>query len=137
MVEHVLVEQVGLVEEEDGVHAVAAEVLDVAGHREEDGGGAGGGGQAQGETELAVEVAAPEGGVVAVREAEAGRRESVAKRAQDAGLADAGLAGERDGGALVEGFDERPQRRRAWTAVATGRRRRSPWRTEPGADRSG
>jgi len=88
------------------VNAVAAEIFDVAGDGEEDGSGAGGGGQAEGETELAVEIAAAEGGVVAVGEAKAGHGELVAEGAQDTGLADAWLAGERDGGALVEGLDQ-------------------------------
>ena len=94
VVEHVLVQEVGLVEEKDGMEAVAAQIFDVAGDGEEDGGGAGGGGQAEGETELSVEVTSTEGGVVTVGEAEAGGGQLVAEGAQDAGLADAGLADE-------------------------------------------
>ena len=77
MIEQVLVKQVGLVEEEDRVNAVAAEIFDVAGYGEEDGSGAGGSGQAQRKTELTVEVPAPEGGVVAVGEPEARLRQAV------------------------------------------------------------
>jgi hypothetical protein len=65
MVERVLVKQVRLVEEEDRVDALAAEVLDVVADGVEDGRRGGGRGQAEGVAELAIEVAAAEGGVVA------------------------------------------------------------------------
>ena len=42
MVEDVLVEEVGLVEEEDGVEALVAELLDVGGDGVEHAGGGGG-----------------------------------------------------------------------------------------------
>nr|WP_323379136.1 hypothetical protein [Pyxidicoccus xibeiensis] len=71
MVEHVLVEQVRLVEEEDGVDALATEVLHVAGHGVEDRGRGGGRREPEGKTQLAVEVAAAQRGVVTVGEAEA------------------------------------------------------------------
>ena len=58
-------------------------------------------------TELAVEVATAEGGIVAVGQPEAGGGDAVAKRAQHAGLADAGLTDEDDRGALVEGLEQR------------------------------
>jgi len=57
--------------------------------------------------ELTVEVATAERGIVAVREPEAGGRDAMAKRAQDARLADAGLADEDDRGALVERLEQR------------------------------
>jgi hypothetical protein len=106
VVEHVLVEQVGLVEEKDGVHALSAEIFDVRGDGEEDGGSGGGRGQAEGETELSVEIAAAEGGIVAVGEAEARLGKPVPQGAQHARLAGAGLSGEQDGGVLVDGFLE-------------------------------
>ena len=73
------------------VHALLAEFLDVGSHREEDGGRSGGRIEAERETQLPVEVAAAQRGVVAIRQPEA-RREPVSERAQDARLADAGLA---------------------------------------------
>jgi hypothetical protein len=85
--EHLRVEKVGLVDEEDRVDALAAEVLDVGGDGVEDAGGGGLGVEAEGEAELAVEVAAAERGVVAVGESVAGLGEALAERAQDAGLA--------------------------------------------------
>ena len=131
MVERVLVEQVGLVEEEDGVDALAAELLDVGGDGVEDGGRGGRRREAEGEAELAVEVAAAEGGVVAVGEAEALLGEAVAQRAQHAGLADAGLAGEQRPSRARRGPRGARRRARAWRAGARGRRRRSPWRRGP------
>ena len=106
VVERVLVQQVRLVEQEDGVEVVAAEVLDVGADREEERGGGRRGREAEREAELAVEVAAAERGVVAVGQAEAGLGQALAQRAQHAGLADAGLAGEQHRGALAERLDE-------------------------------
>lgn len=57
--------------------------------------------------ELAIEVAPAQRGVVAVREPEAGGGDAMAKRAQDAGLADAGFADENDRGMLVERVEQR------------------------------
>ncbi len=105
MVEHVLMEQVRLVEEEDGVDALATEFLHVAGHGVEDSGG-GGRGEPEGQTQLAVEVAAAQRGVVAIGEAEARLGKPVTKRAQDARLADAGLAHQHDALPLAHGFAE-------------------------------
>ncbi len=58
----------------------------------EDGGRGRRRGEPQGDAELAIEVAAAEGDVVAVGQAEAGVREAMPQGAQHAGLADAGLA---------------------------------------------
>lgn len=76
------------------MEAVLGKLLDVGGHGVRNAGGGGRWGQAQGETELAVEVSAPEGGVVTVGQAVgvAGLGEAVTQRAQEIGFADAGLA---------------------------------------------
>src|ERR1700760_1047590 len=68
MIEGIGVEQVGLVEEEDGVKALLAELLDVRADRVEDRCGGGRGAEPPGEAELAVEVALAERGVMAVGE---------------------------------------------------------------------
>lgn len=68
MGERVLVEQVRLIEQEDRVLPRFPSIRDVHAHGVEEGYGGGRGRQAQGGAELAVEVAAPEGGVVAVGE---------------------------------------------------------------------
>ena len=73
---------------------VAAELLDVGADGVEDGGGGAAGDEAEGEAELAVEVAPAERGVVAVGETEAVLGQAMAQGAQHAGLADAGLADE-------------------------------------------
>jgi len=108
VVEGVLVQEVGFVEEEDGVGALGGEHLDVGGDGVKDAGGGGGGSEAEGEAELAIEVAAPEGGVVTVGEAKAvcGLGEAVAQGAEEAGFSDAGLATQEDGAAGVERFEE-------------------------------
>ena len=64
MVEGVLVQEVGFFEEEDRMDSLAGELLDVGRHGVEEVAGGGDGREAEGEAELAVEVAAPEGGVV-------------------------------------------------------------------------
>src|SRR5580700_1028538 len=94
VVEHVLVEQVGLVEEEDGMDVIAPEGLDVGGHGEEEGCGRRGGGEAERRAELAIEVAPAEGCIVAVGQAEARLRQGLAQRPQHARLARTGLADE-------------------------------------------
>src|SRR3954466_8190016 len=94
MIESVLVKEVGFVEEEHRMNALGGAVLDVAAERIEQTAGGGRRGQPDGVTQLTVEVATTERGIVAVRETEAGGGDAVAKRAQDAGLADTGLADE-------------------------------------------
>src|SRR5690606_7662741 len=105
VLQDVVADELGLVEEKDRVDALARKLLDVV----VQGPDAGGGGldrQPQREAELAVEVAAAEGGVVAVGEAKAGLGQLGAQRAQGAGLADAGLADD-DGVVTVgEGLDQ-------------------------------
>ena len=82
VLEDLLVEEVGLVEEEDGVDALLAELTDVLVDRVEDRGRRGARAQAEREAELPVEVASPEGGVVAVGQAEAGLGQAMAERAR-------------------------------------------------------
>src|ERR1044071_7746994 len=107
MVEGVLVQQVGLVEEEHGMDTLGGAVLDVTAERVEQAARGGHCRQTQRMAELAVEVAATERGIVAGRESKAGAGYAMAKRAQDAGLPDAGLADEHDRGALVERLEQR------------------------------
>ena len=73
MIEHVLVEQVRLIEKEDRVELLFAQVLDVGRHGVEERGCGRRRREAQGGAQLPVEVPATERGVVAVREPEAGR----------------------------------------------------------------
>ena len=94
VVERVLVEELSLVEQEDGMNAIVAEVSHVGGDRMEDAGRGGGGREAEGDAELAIEIAATEGGVVAVGEAKTSVRQSLAQSAQHARLADARIADE-------------------------------------------
>lgn len=79
VVEGLLVEEVGLVEQEDGMDALAGELLDVTRHGVEE--IAGGGCEAEREAELAVEVAAAESGGVGVGQVVAGGGDAVAERA--------------------------------------------------------
>jgi hypothetical protein len=106
VVEGVLVQEVGVVEEEDGMDPLAGELLDVGRHGVEEVAGGGGRREAEREAELAVEVAAAEGGVVRVGQAVAGGGDAVAERAQDTGLADAGFTDEHHRGALGERGEE-------------------------------
>src|SRR5262245_54460372 len=76
MVEGVLVQQVGFVEEEHGMDALGGAVFDVTTERIEQAPRGGHRGQSQGVAELTVEVAATEGGIVAVRESKAGGRDA-------------------------------------------------------------
>jgi hypothetical protein len=102
VIEGILVKQMGLVEQEDGMDAGGGELDDVRGDGMKHAGGGGRGHQAHGEAELAVEVTPAEGGVVTVGETEGALGELMPDGAQDRGLADARLAREGDGGALVE-----------------------------------
>ena len=106
VVEGVLVQEVGLVEEEHGVDALFGALLDMTRDGVEQAACGGRGRELEGRAELAIEVAAAEGGVVTVGEAEAGGGDAVAQRAQDAGLADARLTDEDDAGVLVERVEE-------------------------------
>ena len=60
MVESVLVQEVGFVEEKDRVDALARQLLDVGRHGVEEVAGGGGGREPEREAELAIEVAAAE-----------------------------------------------------------------------------
>ena len=82
MVEDLLVKEVGLVEEEDRVESLLTELFDVSGDGIEDGRGGGRRRQVQRKTELPVEVAAAQRGVLTVGEAEAGRWKAVTQRPQ-------------------------------------------------------
>src|SRR5215210_3819290 len=92
MVEGIGMKQVRLVQEEDGVQALLAELLDVRADRVEDRRRGGRGAEPQGEAELTVEVALTERRVVTVGKTELGWRETVAHGAQDARLAEPGVA---------------------------------------------
>lgn len=107
MIEGVLVQEMRFVEEEHGVHALGGALLDVLTERVEQASHGGDGREPDGVAELAIEVASPERGIAAVGQAEAGRRNAMAERAQNTGLADAGLANEHDRRAVVERLDER------------------------------
>src|ERR1700743_2758449 len=106
MVEGVLVQEVGFVEEEDRMDSLEGEFLAGGRHGVEKGAGGGGGREAEGEAELAVEVAAPEGGVVRIGQPVAGGGNEVAYSAQDAGLADARFTDDHDRRALVERVEQ-------------------------------
>src|SRR5687767_15781014 len=106
VVEYVLVEQVTLVEQEDRVDVLLAELTDMTGHLVENTSGGCLGRETQREADLAVEIAATEGGVVAVGQSEAGFGQPSPQRAQDARLANAGLAGEQDVGVFLAGLDQ-------------------------------
>jgi putative transposase len=86
--QHLLVEQVRLIEEEDREDALLGQVLDVSRDGVEDRGSGGVRGEAQGEAELAVEVPAAECGVVAIGQPKAGFREPGAQCSEDTRLAD-------------------------------------------------
>jgi hypothetical protein len=106
VIESVLMKQMGLVEQKHRMDADAGELDDVGGHGMKHAGGGGRGHEAHGEAELAVEVTPAQCGVVTVGEAEGALRELMLDGAQDRGLADAGLAREGDGGALVQRLDD-------------------------------
>lgn len=91
VIKGVLVQEVGFVEEEDGVGALGGEHLDVGGDGVKDAGGGGGGSEAEGKAELAIEVAASEGSVVTVGEAKAirGLGEAVTQGTEETGFSDA------------------------------------------------
>src|SRR5450432_1255297 len=100
MVEHVLLKQVCLVQEKNGMDPVTPEIFDVGRYGEKDGGGRGGRRKAEGETKLSVEITTSERGVVAVGQAESCLWETVFESPKHAGLADTGLAREEYGGVL-------------------------------------
>ena len=90
MVERVLVQHMGFIDEEDWEDALAGEVFDVSSDGEEDVASSGAVGDAEGVAEMAVEVASSEGDVVAASEADG----LVAQGMTD-GAGHAGFAGPR------------------------------------------
>ncbi len=106
MVEDILVEQVGLVEQKHRVEALLAELLDVTGDFKENGSCGCFGREPERETELSIEVATTERSVVAVGEPEASFRQALLQSTQDAGFADARLAGEEHVSALGARLDQ-------------------------------
>jgi hypothetical protein len=72
VVERVLMKEVGLVDEEDGADALFGEVLDVGANGEEEISRGGGLREAEGEAEMAIEVSASDGRILAVDESEVG-----------------------------------------------------------------
>src|SRR5882762_2731846 len=72
MVESVLVQEMGFVDEKYGVDALAGELFDVGRHGIEEVAGSGRGCEPEGEAELAVEVTTAERGVVGVGQSVAG-----------------------------------------------------------------
>jgi hypothetical protein len=101
-----LVEQVGLVDEQHGMDLLGAELFDVGADSEEDGRRRGARRETEGETDVPVEVAPTERDVVAVGQEETVLRQPMAQSAQDARLADAGLAGEHGVPAVATRLDE-------------------------------
>ena len=81
MVEGVLVKQVRLIEEKDGMDAILSEILHVGGDGVEDASGGNRRRQTEGDAKLAIEVAATEGDVVSVGKAECGLGQALAKGA--------------------------------------------------------
>ena len=93
-------------DEEDREDALTGQSLDVPSDGEEDITRGGAVGDAEGEAEVAVEIASSEGDVVAVGEADGMALEGVADGAGHAGLAGAGLTGDDGVLALLDALDE-------------------------------
>jgi hypothetical protein len=106
VVERVLMEQMGLIDEEDGAYALLGEILNVCADGEEEISGGGRLREAEGEAEMAIEVSSPDGRILAIDESEVGGGEGVAEGAEHARLADTWLAGEQSAGARMHGFGE-------------------------------
>jgi len=81
MIKGVLVQQVRLVDQEDRMNPLEGALFDVAVHGVEQTPGGRGGRETERGTELAIEVAATERGVVIVGEPKSGGRDAMAKRA--------------------------------------------------------
>src|SRR5436190_11544708 len=95
-----------LVDEKDGEEAFFREFLDVVTHGEEHVAGGVAARDGEGAAKMAVEVAATESDVVAVGHADGLGGHGVTEGTQDAGLADARLAGDDGVFFLVDAFDE-------------------------------
>jgi hypothetical protein len=106
MVERVLVQQVGLVDEQDGQESLLGELLDMGADGPEHVAAGGSARQPQGEAELAIEIAPPQSDVVAVGQSETLLGQRMAQRPQHARLSDARLADERDALARLGGVDQ-------------------------------
>jgi hypothetical protein len=106
VVEGVLMHEVGFVDQEDGEEALLGKLLDMVGDGEEDVARSAAVRDGEGRAEVAIEVAAPEGNVVAVGHAHALGSDRVAEGTQDACLADTGLAGDHGVFLLLNAFDE-------------------------------
>lgn len=104
MLEDVGAHQLSLIEQKDGMDMLTGEFLDMVGQGPQDSGRGGLHRQAQGQAQLAVEVAATQCGVVAVQ-SEAGLGQSHAKGPEHAGLANAGLPDD-EVVMLVQGLDQ-------------------------------
>src|SRR6188508_3020695 len=97
----------GLVDQKHRQGALARQLFHVLADREEDITSGGAVGDAEGVAKVAVEIAATEGNVVAVRESKGlSRAEGVSQGAQYAGLTHAGLTGDDGMLALVDARDE-------------------------------
>jgi hypothetical protein len=106
MVERVLVKEMGFVEEEDGMEAIAAQLFDVLTDGIKDCRGGGRGAQAERDTELAIEIATAERRVMTISQAIIRGRQTATQCSEDAGFPDAGITDEKDGGALREGVEK-------------------------------
>ena len=106
MVEDVLMKQMDLVEEEDGVHPTVAELGDVMVDRVEDSGGGRLGTEAESKAELPVEIAPTQCGIVTVGQPKTIGGKAMADGAKDTGLADPGLPGKQDVTPLVTRVDD-------------------------------
>ncbi len=125
MVEGVLMKQVRLVEEKDGVESLFGKVLDLDGDGVEDGGGGGTGLQPEGQTELAIEVVPAEGGVTAVGEPESIGGKRMPQSAQHARFPTPGSPVSTTLSRASMASTSSSSRSRCW-AEATGWHRRSP-----------
>ena len=106
MFKHVLMQQMRFVDEQHGMHLVVAERVHVRVDRIDDSGRRRRRREAEREADVAVEVPTSERHVVAIRESESVLRKSMSERAQDARLADSGLADEDRMTALATRLDE-------------------------------
>ena len=106
VVEDLLLHQMRFVEEESRVDPLGAQLSDMMGNFVKDSGGGRLGIEAEGKTELSIEVTPTESGVVAVGEPEAGLGEAMSDGAEDACLAHAGLARKQDVAPLVACVDD-------------------------------
>jgi hypothetical protein len=110
--QHVWMQQVRFVEEEDGMRLVPSEILDVSLDGEEEIRGRRRRVQSERVAEIAVEVSASERGVAAIGQSEAGLGEIATEGSEDARLADTGLAEQKNALAIGEGLHDVHDERR-------------------------